>query len=294
MLDDALKAQLREVFRDLSAHLTLVLADSSHERQGELLELAGEVASASPKIELRVEGPRVPELSLTLHKDGQPTGVRFRGVPGGHELTSLVLALLHADGRGKLPDAAVRERVAALRGPASLRTYVSLSCQNCPDVVQALNLMALLHPELSHEMIDGELHPAEVDALGLRGVPAVVLDGRVLHVGRASFVELLSTLERELGRREPASSGEPVPVRHYDVVVLGGGPAGVSAAVYSARKGLKTAIVAEKLGGQVSETLGIENLIGTPYTEGARLVADLESHARSYPIDYCRTGASYA
>lgn len=283
MLDEAIATQLREVFSSLESKFTLVVAQSDHEKQAELLELAREFAATSPKLDVVEAGVAPAGVSMALHKNGEATGVVFRGVPGGHEFTSLVLAVLNADGKGKLPDPGVQARVRALKGPAALRTYVSLSCTNCPDVVQALNLVALLHPEISHEMVDGDLCPEEVERLGIQGVPAVFLGDEMIHSGKSNFAELVEVLERKLGRGETAAS-EPS-VRSYDVVVLGGGPAGASAAIYSARKGLSTAIVAQRFGGQLQETLGIENLIGTPYTEGPRLSADLEKHVRSYPID---------
>lgn len=284
MLDATLLAQLRTVFATLDVPLELVLRPSEHPRQAELLELARAVASTSPSIALRVEGEPSAGLELAVHVNGAPTGVTFRGVPGGHELSSLVLALLNAAGRGKLPDARTTARVRAIRGPAQLRTYVSLSCTNCPDVVQALNLIAILNPGLSHQMVDGALFQDEVERLGIQGVPAVFLGERLLHSGKSAFVDLVELLERELGVA-PSAAAEPAAALDYDVVVVGGGPAGTSAAIYSARKGLRTAIVADRIGGQLKETLGIENMVGQKYTEGARLAADLESHMRAYPID---------
>jgi alkyl hydroperoxide reductase subunit F len=285
MLDEGIATQLRQVFGALSSSYKLVVANGANAKQGELVELVRSLADTSPKLEAVVEGEVESGVRLSIVRDGVPTGVIFRGVPGGHEFTSLVLAILNADGKGKLPDAGTIERVKSLRGPARLRTYVALSCTNCPDVVQALNLVALFHPDITHEMIDGELHQEEVEALGIQGVPSVFAGDELVHVGKGSFAELVEVLQNKLGRSEEASSGEPKPAQHYDVVVIGGGPAGASAAIYTARKGLKTAIVAQKFGGQVQETLGIENLIGTAYTEGARLTADLDKHVRTYDID---------
>lgn len=284
MLDSAITAQLTQVFSALTTPITFVVAESAHEKQPELLSLVRELAATSTKLEVRVEGPQVSGVSLSLEREGKKLGPSFRGVPGGHELTSLVLAVLHANGLGKLPDEGIRQRMRALSGPAKIRTYVSLSCENCPDVVQALGLVALTHPEIEHEMVDGALVPDEVEALGLRGVPAVFVGDELVHVGKSTLGELLEKLERTLGKRE-VERNEPAPTRRYDVVVVGGGPAGASAAIYTARKGLKTAIVTEIVGGQLKETLGIENMIGTKRTEGAKLAADLEAHVAVYGID---------
>jgi alkyl hydroperoxide reductase subunit F len=202
--------------------------------------------------------------------------VSFRGVPGGHEFSSLVLAILNADGKGRLPDAGLMARIRALKGPVRLRTIVSLECTNCPDVVQALNLMALVHPDFQHEMWDGGLHPEEVERLAVQGVPAVFAGDVLLHVGKADLGQLLERLEAQFGAAE-AAPAEPT-VHEADIAIVGGGPAGVAAAVYSARKGLRTVLVAGRIGGQVRDTLGIENLISVPYTEGPRLAEDLRTH----------------
>lgn len=283
MLDPSIKEQLEDHFAKLTSTITLALSQSDHPKQSELRELLVDVASCGEHLALLEVSQKVEGVQFDLHRDGVLSGIRFRGVPGGHEFTSLIIAILNSDGRGKLPDEGVQRRVKALKGPVRLRTYVSLGCTNCPDVIQALNQMALIHPDFQHTMIDGELAEAEIAALGIQGVPAVVNGNAIVHVGRASFAELLETLEGTLGRDEIDVGAQPP--REYDVVVLGGGPAGSSAAIYSARKGLKTALVAQRLGGQVQETLGIENLISVPYTEGRRLAADLEKHLRSYAID---------
>jgi len=283
MLDSAILEQLRTHFANLGSDYSFVLSPSEHPKQQELRELLGQLSSVSPKLKVVEQGPSNLGVQFEILKDGAPTGVRFRGVPGGHEFTSLVLAILNADGKGKLPDAAILDRVRRLKGPIVLRTYVSLSCTNCPDVVQALNLMAMVHGDLRHTMVDGGLAEEEVAKLGVQAVPAVYDGNHLLHVGKSSFAELLETLEDHFGS-QPATA-EPAERREYDVIVIGGGPAGASAAIYSARKGLRTAMVAQRIGGQVKDTLGIENLIGTTYTDGQRLAADLERHLRSYPVD---------
>jgi alkyl hydroperoxide reductase subunit F len=284
MLDASMMSQLRDVFSTQKADLTLSIRPSTHARQDELLELAWDVAAASVRTTVKVEGDAVETVRMDLLKDGAPTGVSFRGVPGGHEFTSLVVALINADGRGRLPDEAFVQRIRALQGGA-VRTYISQSCTNCPDVVQALNLVALLNPAVSHQMVDGALHEDEVAALGIQGVPAVFLGDVLVHVGKASLAELVEALEKHLGRSESAPAAVPVQRPPYDVTVVGGGPAGVAAAIYSARKGLRTALVAQKIGGQVQETLGIENFIGVPRTEGPQLTADLLRHLRGYDVD---------
>ena len=273
------------------------------------------------------------------------TRIKFRGIPNGHEFTSLLLAILNSDGKGKnIPDGSLQKRIAALKGPIRLTTYVSLTCTNCPDVVQALNLMAILNDNIEHEMVDGAINQAEVEALHIQGVPSVYADGKLIHVGRGEFGELLEKLEATYGSENtgqeipekkydvlivgggPAGSsaaiysarkglkvaiiaeriggqvfgellekleatygsentGQEIPEKKYDVLIVGGGPAGSSAAIYSARKGLKVAIIAERIGGQVKETVGIENLISIPYTTGSQLADNLRTHLQHYPID---------
>jgi alkyl hydroperoxide reductase subunit F len=282
MLDTSLKEQLQTLFSDLNARYILdAVISPRHESREELLELLSDVVACSDKINLRVtEGEG---LEFTLLKNGEKTGIKFRGVPNGHEFTSLLLAILNGDGKGKnFPDETLARRVKALQGNICLTTYVSLSCTNCPDVVQALNLMALLNENIRHEMVDGSICREEAEGLKIQAVPTVYADGQLLHVGRSGFGELLNELEARYGT--DAGNAE-VPVRNYDLVVVGGGPAGASAAIYSARKGLRVAVVAERAGGQVKETVGIENLISVPETTGEALAANIKAHIQRYTID---------
>lgn len=283
MLDNSLLEQLRSVFASLDANYILdISVSANHENRNELIEMLTDVASCSDKITIQVKEGNA--LEFVILKDGQATGIKFRGIPNGHEFTSLLLAILNSDGKGKnLPDEFITKRVKALKGPINLTTYVSLTCTNCPDIVQALNVMAILNPTISHEMVDGAINQQEVDALKLQGVPAVFADGELLHVGRGEFGELLTKLEAKYGSNElESSNAEP---KHYDVIVVGGGPAGASAAIYSARKGLTVAVLAERVGGQVKETVGIENLISTTKTTGEVLSNNLKIHMQDYPID---------
>lgn len=285
MLDPAIIEQLKSVFSALENPVTLRLARSSHPDQGQLEQMAQAIAGTSEKIRIEesLEESAAPKVEIL--RDGVPNGVTFRGVPGGHEFTSFVLGILHSDGKGKLPDTGITGRIRSLKGPIRLRTYVSLTCENCPEVVQALNLMATLHGDFEHETIDGAVASDEVEAQGIQGVPAVIVDGKLIHSGKIQLIDLLAKLESTFGRAEDAAGANGQKnLGKFDVVVVGGGPAGASAAIYSARKGLRTAIIAERFGGQLQETKGIENMISVPYTEGVRLAAQLSEHVLSYPI----------
>lgn len=289
MLDSDLKEQLKSVFANLENQIDLVYELSTNANQNELVEMLAGVAETNDKISAKFDpasaAADVPPR-FTLHKNGKSTGVFFTGVPGGHEFTSLILAILNADGKGKLPDAMILQRIKSLRGPIRIRTFMSLDCENCPVVVQALNLMAIIHDDFQHETIDGAYAQDEIAHLGVQGVPSVVVDGKMIHSGRANFAELLKTLEETFGLDESSAkiSGADANLGDYDVVVIGGGPAGASAAIYSVRKGLKTALIAERFGGQVQDTKGIENLISVVYTEGPQLAAQLNQHVLSYPV----------
>ena len=285
MLDTSILQQVTEIFRNLEADYTFRISYSPlREESSQLIEFLNDFASTSARLNVEKQEAEGDALAFSLLKNGEDTGIAFRGIPNGHEFTSLLLAVLNADGKGKnLPDEGIAQRVRSLSGDIHLQTYVSLTCTNCPDVVQTLNIFALLNPNIRHEMVDGALFQSEVDAKGVQAVPAVFADGKLIHVGRGSLGELLEKLE-EVYPSCPVNENAPIH-RVFDVLVLGGGPAGASAAIYSARKGLKVAMVAERIGGQVKETVGIENLISVPYTTGSQLADNLRTHLTHYPIE---------
>ena len=288
MIDSSIIQQVTDIFANLDSRYTLsAYISSEHESGAQMAEFLNDFATTSSHISVEHHTATGNTLYFDLLKEGRPTGIAFRGIPNGHEFTSLLLAILNADGKGKnLPDEGIARRIGALQGDIRLQTYISLSCTNCPDVVQTLNIFALLNPNISHEMVDGALFQDEVEAKGVQAVPSLFANGELLHVGRGSLGELLEKLEAKYPSAGDAASatGEPI-TRQYDVVVVGGGPAGASAAIYSARKGLKVAIVAERIGGQVKETVGIENLISIPYTTGSELADNLRTHLTHYPIE---------
>ena len=267
MLDTAFKEQLRQIFAGLEADYVFDIAvHPQHESRNELIELLEDTASCSDKISCTVRESE--GLEFRILRNGEDLRICFQAVPNGHEFSSLLLAVLNADGKGKnLPDDATRRRIECLQGNATVTTYMSLSCTNCPDVVQAINVMTLLNPRLSHRIVDGALHENEVQQLKIQAVPSVWLNGESIHVGRSNLGELLDKLESKMGT--DSSSQPTTEERHFDVLVAGGGPAGVSAAIYSARKGLKVGLVAGRIGGQVNETVGIENVTSIPYTTGS-------------------------
>ncbi len=281
MLDQSMKDQVTAVFKDLKNNYTFeVLVAPNHPNKAELIELLEDVSSCSDKIIVQISEGK--NLELTILQNDAPTRITFRAVPNGHEFTTLLMAVLNLDGKGKnLPDSAVASRIRSIEGDIQVRSYISLTCTNCPDVVQAINVLTILNPNIHHEIIDGSINQEEVNALNIQAVPTIYAGDQHLHTGRASLVELLQKLEEQYG----SSTSQESSTLNYDVVIAGGGPAGVSAAIYSARKGLKVAIISDKVGGQVNETLGIENLISVPYTTGPELSAQLMEHLREYPID---------
>ena len=280
-LDQNILSQLQGLFASLKHQYTLLVDDAGCAKSQELRKLAEDFASTSDHLSSEVRPADT--LRLSILRDGVATGISFRAIPGGHEFTSLILAVLNADGQGKnLPEEVFVRRIAALKTPLRLTTYASLSCTNCPEVVQALNLMALYNEGIEHEMVDGALFQEEVDRLGVSSVPAVYLGDELVHVGKASLGELLLALEAKAGAHP--LSDEPIR-RSYDLIVVGGGPSGIASAIYSARKGLHVAVVAERIGGQVNETTGIENIPSVVATTGTQLASDLRKHAETYSID---------
>ena len=287
MLDNNIIEQLKGVFAKLEKTVELVYELSDHADQKQLVDMLEQVASTSENIVVRpsVNNHKATVPEFHLEYDGKANGIYFKGIPSGHEFTSLILAILNSDGKGKFPDEKVAKRIGLLKGPIDIKTYVSLTCENCPDVVQALNQMAVIHGKFKHQMIDGAYTQEEIQQLGIQGVPSVMVNGKLIYSGRLNLIDLISALEKAYGIEE-ATHAQVVDFNlgAFDVVVVGGGPAGASAAIYSARKGLKTALLAEKIGGQVQETKGIENLIGVKYTEGPQLAAQLSQHIAEYPI----------
>ncbi len=284
MLDKTILEQVSNIFSSLKSKITLIASFCNKcQKKEELIEFLNDFATTSDKISIILKEDENAKLQFSIEKEGKPTGITFRGIPNGHEFTSLLLAILNTDGQGKnIPDQATQNRIKALKGNINLSTYVSLTCTNCPDVVQALNLMSLINPNIKHEMVDGALYQDEISELNIQGVPAVFCNGKSLHIGRGDLGILLQELEDMVGYNSDKIS-EPVEY-NLDVIVIGGGPAGTAAAIYSARKGLNVGVIAERIGGQVNDTTGIQNLISVPETTGVKLAADLKLHLQTYSV----------
>ncbi|MER1958670.1 MAG: alkyl hydroperoxide reductase subunit F [Solibacillus sp.] len=277
-LDAEIKSQLNQYLQLLENDIVLKVSVGSDKVSDEMLALINELASMSSKITVeKVELVRTP--SFSVNRVGEDTGVTFAGVPLGHEFTSLVLALLQVSGRAPKIDQNVINQINNIDGEYHFETYVSLTCHNCPDVVQALNIMSVLNPNITHSMIDGAAFKEEVERKDILAVPAVYLNGEPFGNGRMVIDEILAKLGTG-PKAEELSNKEP-----YDILVIGGGPAGASAAIYSARKGIRTGIVAERFGGQILDTLTIENFISVKETEGPKLAQALEEHVKDYNID---------
>lgn len=278
ILDADIKSQLAQYLQLLENNVLLKVSAGSDDVSKDMLALIEELTHISPKIKVeRTELQRTP--SFSVNRVGEDTGIIFAGVPLGHEFTSLVLALLQVSGRPPKAQPNTIDQIGKLKGNYVFETYISLSCHNCPEVVQALNLMSVLNPSISHTMIDGAVYKEEVESKNIMAVPSVYLNGEFFSSGRMTVEDILSKLD---------SIPEAFDFDHkapFDVLVIGGGPAGASAAIYSARKGIRTGIVAERFGGQILDTVGIENFISVKYTEGSKLAASLEEHVKEYAVD---------
>ncbi len=283
MLDANLQSQLKTYLERVTRPIQITAHADDGAKSQEMLELLETLVSLSSQITLDVRrdgAERTPSFALTT--PGQDIHLAFAGLPMGHEFTSLVLALLQVGGHPSKATAEVIEQLQGLEGEYRFETYFSLSCQNCPDVVQALNLAAVLNPRIQHVAIDGGLFPAEVEARQIMSVPTVYLNGEVFDQGRMSLEQIVAKLDTGSAKRDAAKIAAKAP---YDVLVIGGGPAGAAAAIYAARKGIRTGVAAERFGGQVLDTMAIENFISVKETEGPKLAMALEQHVREYEVD---------
>ncbi|MGY0008269.1 alkyl hydroperoxide reductase subunit F [Bacillus anthracis] len=278
ILDADIKTQLSQYLQLMENDILLKVSAGNDDVSKDMLALVDELATMSSKITVeKVELERTP--SFSVNRPGEDTGVVFAGIPLGHEFTSLVLALLQVSGRAPKVEQKLIDQIKNIQGEYHFESYISLSCHNCPDVVQALNVMSVLNSGITHTMIDGAAFKEEVESKDIMAVPTVFLNGESFGSGRMTLEEILAKMGNgpdasELSDKDP-----------YDVLVVGGGPAGASAAIYAARKGIRTGIVAERFGGQVMDTMGIENFISVKRTEGPKLVASLEEHVKEYDID---------
>jgi alkyl hydroperoxide reductase subunit F len=282
MLDINIKTQLKAYFEKIVSPITLTATLDESPAAAQMLELLNEVAEQSNKITVKTDGKAQKLPSFTVGKDGDEARITFAGLPMGHEMTSFILAILQASGYPPKVEEDIIARIRKLDGKFHFQTFISLSCHNCPDVVQALNLMAALNPNVTHEMIDGALFQNLVDQYQIMAVPTVILNGEVFGQGRMGAEEIIAKLDTGSAEEEAAKLNAK---DDFDVLVIGGGPAGSAASIYAARKGIRTGIVAERFGGQVMDTLGIENFISISHTEGPKLVQALEQHVKDYAVD---------
>ncbi|MDZ4195410.1 MAG: alkyl hydroperoxide reductase subunit F, partial [Pseudomonas sp.] len=282
MLDANLKAQLKAYLEKVTLPFEIVASLDDGAKSQELLGLLQDIVGLTDKITLKTDGSDARRPSFALNRPGEDTGVAFAGIPMGHEFTSLVLALLQVGGHPSKLDSDTIAQIKSIEGKFEFETYFSLSCQNCPDVVQALNLMAVLNPNIRNVSIDGALFQEEVERRQIMAVPSIYLNGEVFASGRMEVKEILAKIDTGSANRD----AEKMSAKDaFDVLVVGGGPAGASAAIYAARKGIRTAIAAERFGGQVLDTMAIENFISVKETEGPKLVRALEEHVKEYEVD---------
>ncbi|MFJ7141334.1 MAG: alkyl hydroperoxide reductase subunit F [Pseudomonas protegens] len=282
MLDANLKAQLKSYLERVTQPIEIVASLDDGAKSQEMLALLKDIVSLSNQITLLDNGTDGRKPSFSLNRPGSDISLRFAGIPMGHEFTSLVLALLQVGGHPSKASAEVIEQIRSLKGEFNFETYFSLSCQNCPDVVQALNLMAVLNPNIRHVAIDGALFQAEVDERKVMAVPSVYLNGVNFGQGRMGLEEILAKLDTGAVEKQAQKLNAK---EAFDVLVVGGGPAGAAAAIYAARKGIRTGVAAERFGGQVLDTMAIENFVSVKETEGPKLAAALEEHVKQYDVD---------
>ncbi len=282
MLDAGIKEQLRAYMERLVAPIELVASLDDTPGSQEMRALIEDIASTSSRIAVRFDGDDARKPSFTVAKTGAAARITFAGLPMGHEFTSLVLALLQVSGYPPKVSEEVIAGVKGLTGAFDFVTYISLTCQNCPEVVQSLNLMAALNPNIRHTMVDGALFQGEVEAEKIMAVPTCLLNGQPFGQGRMGVEEIVAKLDTGAAERAAAEIAEK---DVFDVLVVGGGPAGAAAAIYAARKGIRTGVVAERFGGQVLDTMAIENFVSVVHTEGPKLASALENHVREYDVD---------
>jgi len=283
MLDQDIKQQLTAYLERVQQPFEMVATLGTDAKSDELRELLEEVASIRPdKISLRTDGSDARVPSFTLARPGSGTQLTFAAIPMGHEFTSLILALLWTGGHPPKVEADVLEQIKALDVDLDFEVYMSLSCHNCPDVVQALSLISIYNPRIKTTIIDGGMFQKEIEAREIMGVPAIYQGGQMFHSGRITLEEILQKIDTGAAKRDAAKLSAKAP---YEVLVIGGGPAGAAAAIYTARKGLRTGIVADRFGGQVNDTLDIDNYPGVPHTTGPEYAAQLAAHVADYDID---------
>jgi len=282
VLDGNIKIQLKAYFEKIVSPIILTASLDDSENSVQMLELLNEVAEQSDKLRVLSNGTSSRIPSFTVGKENEAAHITFSGLPMGHEMTSFILAILQASGYPPKVEQDIIDRIRSIDDKLHFQTFISLSCHNCPDVVQALNLMAALNPNIEHEMIDGALFQGLVDEHQIMAVPTVILNGQVFGQGRTTVEEIIAKLDSNSPQKDAAKFNAK---DAFDMLVLGGGPAGASAAIYAARKGIRTGILAERFGGQLMDTLGIENFISVKETEGPKLVQALEQHVKTYEVD---------
>jgi alkyl hydroperoxide reductase subunit F len=282
MLDAATTAQLKNYLANLRTPVELVATLDDSPKSLEMRTLVETVAAQSDLFSARYDGHADRTPSFAIRRADGTAETHFAGLPLGHEFNSLVLALLHMGGHPPKEEAELLASVKSLEGDYRFETFFSLSCQNCPDVIQAINIMAALNPSVSHVAIDGAMFREEVETRKVMAVPAIYLNGELFGQGRMDLSQIMAKLDTGTVARaaEKIDAKEP-----FEVLIVGGGPAGAAAAIYSARKGIRTGVVAERFGGQVLDTMGIENFISIQHTEGPKLAAQLEQHVREYDVD---------